>query len=190
MAFNIQEIQATINRYGGNLRTSHFDVAITAPQALLTTLTSGDNGMPTRDLVFFAEAAELPGVSLQTSEIKHSGYGLIDKRPYKSNFVDTNIRFAEDANAKTINFFQTWVDEIANFSDRTNGSRDQMRYPDEYQTTIEVTRYDPSGNKVLVCSIYRASQITVAPVTLDWATQNEISKFTVTFGYESWKTSK
>lgn len=189
MAFNIQDIKSAVNRYGGNLRTSHFDVALTLPQGLISTLSSADV-MPTRDLVFFAEAAELPGISLQTSEIKHSGYGLIDKRPYRSSFIDSNIRFSEDAEAKSITFFQKWLDAIAGFSDRSSAGKDQMLYPDEYQTTIEVSRYDNTGNKILTCSLYKAYPITVTPISLDWATQNEISKFTVTFGYESWKTDK
>ena len=186
MAFNISEIKSTLNRYGGPARTSHFDVTITNPRSLST----AGNGMSTRDLVFFAEAAEVPGVSLQTSEIRHGGYGFPDKRPYRTGFVDVNIRFVEDAEAKSLTFFQKWVDSIAKFSDRGSSAKDTYLYPDEYQTTLNIKQYDTSGQIILDCKIFEAYPMTIVPISLDWASQNEIAKFTVSFAYGSWTTNK
>ncbi len=190
MAFNVSDIKANINKYEGPMRTSHFSVAITPPIGLTNRVNESDTGLSARDLVYLAEAAELPGISLQTTEIKQMGYGLVDKRPYKSSFVDTNIRFVEDSNADSISFFHMWLDSIAGFADRSNDGKDQMMYPDEYQTTIEVTQYDKTGEKSMICSLYKAYPLTITPIALDWASQNEAAKFLVTFAYESWNTDK
>lgn len=150
------------------------------PLEALTTL----GQMSSRDLRFFAESASIPGVQLQTSEVRHEGYGLFQKRPYQTIMTDVDVTFLEDGAGKSLALFHNWIRKISNFS--TNRGNQTFAYPDSYKCDIIILQYDSAGNMIYGVTLLDAFPTTVTPVNLNWNSQNEPARFTVSFSYVSW----
>lgn len=210
--FDINDFKSTINKYGGLTRASDFQIIIPHEIGLglgidlagggfvqqlesiptrLANLASNPfqiaesiSSMSSRDLRFFAEAATIPGVQLQTAEIRHEGYGTFQKRPYQTIMPDVDVTFVEDATAKSLSIFHNWIKRISSFS-RTQGNQ-TFEYPDNYKCDIIILQYDSEGNMIYGVNLLEAYPTTVTPVNLSWTSANEPARFNVSFTYHSW----
>lgn len=108
MAFSIREIVATISSNGGLTKSSKFLVDITVP-AISADATAG--------MEFYCDSAQLPGIAMQTDEVRVSGYGNIEKRPYASIFQDVPCTFFLDSDGRVLKFFHRWMQLVYNFND-------------------------------------------------------------------------
>ena len=91
MSFKPDELLATLNK-NGVAKSSHFEVQITGPGT-----TEEEN-----DLMFRADACELPGRTISTSEYRI--YGPIRKIAYASTYTDTTIGFLCSADLKAVSY--------------------------------------------------------------------------------------
>lgn len=186
MTFNITEIQSAITRRGGLTRPSHFMVVIYPPRKVIENTYS-------KEAMFFCDTASLPGLSINTQEIKVYGYGTSEKRPYDVEFQDADMTFMVDGDGKAINFFHRWVSMLNNFTEETQGVmvRSNLKYgewawPSEYEGIIEVYHYDPSDREVVMYTLYKAYPVRIGNISVGWEQNDTITRLPVSFSYKSW----
>ena len=105
MAFSISQMLSAVNSVGGLSKASKFMVTITRSAA-----SSRDDRAPpiaggAQNLTFLCDSAYLPGLGYQTDEIRMSGYGNVEKRPYATIFQDVLLTFYSDADGSVFNQF-------------------------------------------------------------------------------------
>lgn len=183
MAFNIREIQSAINRANGIYRPSHFRV-------MIPTTKVSNEFVDMRVLALHASAITAPGLNLLTSDINHSGYGVIEKRPYQAQSNDITITFRVDGNYDIPNFFYRWMKKISRFDGTVYGNSDAdlFEYPDNFVTDIEIEQFDSSGEVINIHTITRAFPISTDSIQLDWSAQNQLANLTVQFSFHTWTT--
>jgi hypothetical protein len=190
MAFNINEMLGTISANGGLSRASKFIVSITPPTIL---------GVADQDLTFFCEAAQLPGLTFQTDDVKMSGYGVYEKRPHGISFTDLPLTFFNDTDGKVLKFFHKWAQAVFNFNSGDNplGTTqflpiNTFAYPKDYWGTITLNHYDEVNNDgtpatVVSYTFYQAFPVSIQDVALSWAATDELVRIPVTMAYKWWQ---
>jgi hypothetical protein len=188
MAFSVTEMMGTINANGGLLKSSKYEVNITAPAGINNTLTT--------DLRFYCESAQLPGLTFQTDEVKPSGYGNIEKRPYATILQDVNLSFFCDNEGKMINFFHTWQQSVYNFNGTMSPYATSQRglqkwlfaYPKEYYGTVDLSIFDEVKDTILTYTLHEAYPLTVGEVQVSWNQSDQLLMLPVTMTFNYWTT--
>ena len=95
------------------------------------------------DLGILCSAAELPGSSFATADIRGNYQGIVEKMAHTRQFVQMNLEFMVDRDYKSLKFLEHWMEFISSGSEalqRNPGHPTEkayhirMRYPDEYKT--------------------------------------------------------
>ena len=179
MSFKPSELLATLNK-NGVAKSSNFEVQITGPGS-----TGEEN-----DLMFRADACELPGRTISTAEYRI--YGPIRKIAYASTYTDTTIGFLCSADLKEKRYFEEWQDIIMHHS-ATKGmsakhtkGRYETGYYEDYVRTIEIRQYDESGTKQSTHYLDEAYPIGIAPISMGWA-NSDLIRLQVTFAYHDYR---
>lgn len=192
MAFNITEIQSAINKGGGLAKPNMFFVRITPPRELL----SAGNGFR-NEVMYFCDAAQLPGINFSATSVKSVGYGTSEQRPIDAGFSPLNTSFIVDANGNAIRFFTQWLALINNWSRETTGvmqgtqlSYGEWNYPSTYEGTVEILAMNPvAGNDEIVnYQLARAFPIQVGDINVAWEMNDTIMRLPVVFAYQTWNT--
>lgn len=159
--------------FSGDLaRTNRFDVEIPIPLTLIPYVKSA------RNLTYRCETANLPGRTLATMEQKT--YGPVEKHPYLSTYNDIDLTFIVDGDMQEKILFDAWL----NYINPTYNYN--MRYKENYATTLTINQYDVSNEKTYSVSLFDAYPISINQLDLDWNGEG-YHKLTVTFAYTYWK---
>ena len=151
---------------GDLAKVNRFDVEIPLPLTLLTYVKTA------RNLLYRCEVANLPGRTLATMEQKT--YGPVEKYPYLSTYNDMDLTFIVDDDMSQKTLFDGWINFI-NPSYNNN-----MRYKENYATTLTINQYDVSNEKTYSVSLMDAYPISMNQLDLDW-NGDGYHKLTVTF---------
>ena len=179
MSFKPSELLATLNK-NGVAKSSHFEVQITGP---------GKTGEE-NDIMFRADACELPGRTISTSEYRI--YGPIRKIAYASTYTDTSIGFLCSADLREKRYFEEWQDIImhhratSGMSAKHTRGRYETGYYEDYIRTIEIRQYDETGTKKSTHYLDEAYPIGIAPIALSWGNE-ELIRLQVTFAYHDYR---
>ena len=157
---------------GDLAKVNRFDVEIPLPLTLLTYVKTA------RNLLYRCEVANLPGRTFATMEQKT--YGPVEKYPYLSTYNDMDLTFIVDDDMSQKTLFDGWINFI-NPSYNNN-----MRYKENYATTLTINQYDVSNEKTYSVSLMDAYPISINQLDLDW-NGDGYHKLTVTFAYTYWK---
>ena len=195
--FNINEFRSKVGQLGV-LKSSSVMVNIFfgSQFGLRQFQYSQQFGNIVNEFQFSAEATNLPGVSLATTEIRRHGYGVIEKKPYVPIFTDINVVFRLDQNAHIYSFFQTWMKMIINFDGRgsinsvTGALKGQamyeVAYKDNYMSTIGITMMDQQGKEPIKIILTEAYPIFLGDIPLAWQATNDYVKVPVRFTFKDW----
>ena len=179
MSFKPSELLATLNK-NGVAKSSHFEVQITGPG------TTGEEN----DLMFRADACELPGRTISTSEYRI--YGPIGKVAYASTYTDTSIGFLCSEDLREKRYFEEWQDIImhhratSGMSAKHTKGRYETGYYEDYVRTIEIRQYNVSGAKQSTHYLDEAYPIGIAPIALSWGNE-ELIRLQVTFAFHDYR---
>ncbi len=179
MSFKPSELLATLNK-NGVAKSSHFEVQITGPG------TTGEEN----DLMFRADACELPGRTISTSEYRI--YGPIRKVAYASTYTDTSIGFLCSEDLREKRYFEEWQDIImhhratSGMSAKHTKGRYETGYYEDYVRTIEIRQYNVSGAKQSTHYLDEAYPIGIAPIALSWGNE-ELIRLQVTFAFHDYR---
>ena len=185
MAFNINEFKTNIATNGGLLKSNRFAVMISKPNVVPASYTDLSS------LQFYADSASVPGIALQTAEIRREGIGNLEKTPWGAAFTDISITFMIDQKTKIWNFFQVWMNAIYDFNMDSEGRPRtffEMAYKDDYSTFVSINVYneiDRGENSVITIDLVDAFPISISDMQLNW-NGTDIMKLTVAFNFKSW----
>ena len=179
MSFKPSELLATLNK-NGVAKSSHFEVQITGPG------TTGEEN----DLMFRADACELPGRTISTSEYRI--YGPIRKVAYASTYTDTSIGFLCSEDLREKRYFEEWQDIImhhratSGMSAKHTKGRYETGYYEDYVRTIEIRQYNVSGAKQSTHYLDEAYPIGIAPIAMIWGSE-ELIRLQITFAFHDYR---
>ena len=163
-----------------NLPNSLFS-EITARTAGDTTI--GANATMSRYLGLQCETAELPGKSLQTSDVKI--YGPTFKVPYLAAYSDITLGFLCTNEFYERKLFDRWLEAI--IPNDSNNPRFPKGRNSRYMTNIKVVQYDDFIKQIYAVELIDAFPISIAPQSLSWS-EDGFHRLNVQFSYQKYKT--
>jgi hypothetical protein len=178
---------STINKLDGLATLNRFTVQITPPSQLISI---------SRDIPFLCDTVNIPGVQFASEQIKHKGYGLIEKRPTSMEMDDITATFFIDNSNVILGFFQKWVQMVYSFDpnhsrEKVNGmSLESFNYPEEYYGTMEITIKNIADGKVITYNMEKVFPLNMGSITLGWENNDAIARLPVTFAYRSFSTEE
>jgi hypothetical protein len=192
MSFNVRSFLSKVNEAGGLVQNNKFTLTITPPPIFKSTSNYNadvkaklEDGA--KNLVYFCSSASIPGVNLNTHEIRRYGYGPMEKRPYSVSFSDATFNIYFDSKRKNYDFFQTWISTIMDYDvGNSTNSKFLLEYKSEYKSTIELKIYDNKGSTVGHYRMDEAFPISIGDIPLNWGDTNSIIKIPVTFTFFTW----
>ena len=141
------------------------------------------NSSMSRNLALQCEAAELPGKTMTTADVKI--YGPTFKVPYQTQYSDTSLTFLCTNEFYERKLFDRWMEAI-HPTDTNN-----LRYPkgdkSRYLTNIKIIQYDDFVKQIYAVELIDAFPIGVAPQTLSWA-DDGFHRLTISFAYQKYRT--
>jgi hypothetical protein len=187
MPFSIDDFKSTLERNGGLLKNNRFLVRIPTPTILSGRSVGGVNTAQTgRILEYYAESVSVPGLSLQTSEIRRQGVGNLEKAPFSAAFTDCNVSFRIDQKGEVWNLFQSWMDTIYNYN-ISRGTNFELAYKDEYCTTLTIFVYSESKPEypTMIVDLVDAFPVSISDIALNWGSTDFV-KLNVRFNFLTW----
>jgi hypothetical protein len=150
-------------------RPNLFEVQITPPSALSSTINDLQN------LTIRCYSVSLPPLSISSSEEDH-GYRSI---AYSTGYETADIGFYMTENFAELQFFEDWM-KLMVFPDS-----DRVGLYDSYakEASVTVINLDRQDQPSMKTKLNEAFPKAISAIPLEWGTNDEIMKITVTFEY-------
>lgn len=173
MAFNINDIRSQL-AFGG-ARASLFQVQITNPF----------NGAGDLKTPFMVQAAQIPESTLGTIDVPYFGRKI--KIAGDRTFAEWTVTVMNDEDFLIRNAMEEWM---ANINSHVGNLRQAATSsPGEYKSQAQITQFSKTGNPLREYTFTGLFPTSVAPITMDWNTTDEIETFDITFQYDWWQIS-
>lgn len=191
MAFSISEFSGQINRRG-LAKNNLFALRITLPGGLSFL----EQQISTRELTFLCQSVDVPEFSVETTKVKHRGFGPGSSRPIGLDYGPLPSVFMVDGQFAVKRFFHRWMQEIVHYDVEQGYSNElqngmlpyEFGYKDDYAGTVEVMMFPSnSENLFYTYKFSNAFPISIGNVTTAWENQAEIMLLPVTFSYDQLK---
>ena len=140
------------------------------------------NAALSRYLALQCEAAELPGKTFATADVKI--YGPIFKVPYQKMYSDINLTFIVSNQFYERKLFERYMECIMP-SDTNN-----MRFPkgdaSRYYTNIKIIQYDDLVKQIYIVELQDDFPVGIAPMALSWS-DDGFHRLGVSFAYQKYE---
>jgi hypothetical protein len=179
--FNINEFKSKINEFSGPALNSLFIAEFGSANI--------PGNVTTRDLRFFCQTVNVPGVNFELMQYKPLGVGFPEFMPMSSTPDALNCVFMLDSNQQIITFFHRWVNSIINVggSNGVNASGlnpREINYKTDYTTTMSIKHFSTYDNSKFYQYDFEGVYPTqLGSLTLSWA-DSAVSNLAVNFSYE------
>ena len=174
MAFNVGEFRA--NMLGDGARPNLFAVTLTFP----TNVTNGTAaGQKT---TFMAKAAQLPGSTLGSVPVYYFGREL--KFAGNRTFTDWTLQIINDEDFVVRNALESWMNSIN--SNEGNIRNANASTPTSYSVDAQVTQFGKTGQPIKSYNFVGMFPLDVAPIDLDWGSNDTIEEYSATFAFQYW----
>lgn len=175
MAFNVAEFRSQM--IGDGARPNLFAVTLTFPLLVNNGTVSGQK------VTFMAKAAQLPGSTVGTVPVYYFGREL--KFPGNRTFPDWTITIINDEDFTIRNSMENWLNVI---NSHAGNKRDAGALSTGgYSVDAEVTQFGKTGNTLKKYRFVGLFPQDVAPIDLDWGSNDSIEEYAVTFAYQWWE---
>jgi hypothetical protein len=141
------------------------------------------NSSMSRNLALQCEAAELPGKTLTTADVKI--YGPTFKIPYQTQYSDTSLTFLCTNEFYERKLFDRWMEAI--HPSDTNNLRFPKGSKSRYMTNIKIIQYDDFIKQIYAVELIDAFPIGVAPQSLSWG-DDAFHRLQISFAYQKYRT--
>jgi len=166
-------------------RTNLFEVMLSIPTVM------GSSSATTQKLSLYAEGAQLPGLNIQTDNIKRYGVGPMESVPYSIQNNDITVNFIGDGKGEIYKYFYNWMHSIVKGdSFITSGGSSasglapyEVEFKEDYRCTLTILTFNEQGQNVLEYELYDAFPKNLPDITLNWSDNSTMMQFGVTFGY-------
>lgn len=191
--FSLDKFTGALQNSNSLARANRYVVSIDAPQWAQQNSAYTDDA---KQLVFFCDAINIPGATINAVDHRRLGLGPLDRRPGQILPAEITASFMLDQNGRNLNFFQEWVNSVFEIDPRTvlnegqNGALfGEVHYHDYYATTMRISTYDVSANEITEITAYEVWPFVLGDVTLGWAQNDEFARVQVNFQVRSWTTN-
>ena len=170
---NINDFKTKLT--GGGARANQFKVTMPFPGYAQV-------GGETEELAFLCNATSIPAMSIGTTTVNFRGrpiYLAADR-----TFEPWNITVLNDTNFRLRDAFERWQNGINNMTDNEGLSN-----PVDYQVDAFVDQLDRNGNTLKSYTLRGAFPVEVSDIALNYATNDEVETFGVTFQYQYFETN-
>ena len=178
MPFNVNDIRQQFT--AGGARPNLFEISMPFPTAA-----GADAGAAASKLTFMAHGAQIPGADFATIEVPYFGRQI--KMPGNRTFVEWTPTVYNDEDFLIHNALNTWMNSI-------NSHVSNVRSPiavstTGYCTNADVIHYSKAGDVIKRVTLVNVWPSSIAPIDLDWGTNDVLEEFAVTFQYDYWVSS-
>ena len=170
---NINDFKAKLA--GGGARANQFKVTMPFPGYAQV-------GGEIEELAFLCRATQLPDMTIGVVNVPFRGRQI--KVAGDRTFADWSITVLNDTNFKLRNAFERWQNGINNMTDNEGLSN-----PVDYQVDAFVDQLDRNGNTLKSYTLRGAFPVDIAAIDLNFATNDEVETFGVTFQYQYFETN-
>ena len=167
MAFNLQQFKGEL--IGEGARGTLFEAQINFPV-----------GTADRNFTFTCRAAQLPGKTFGVIEVPYFGRKV--KIAGDQTFAEWTVTVINDESFKTRNAFESWMSGI-------NQHAGNIRTNPAYSANAFVTQFAKDGNAIKQYKFVGLFPLDVAPIDLDWGSNDSIEEYSVTFAYQYWESN-
>jgi hypothetical protein len=175
MAFNVTEFRA--NMIGDGARPNLFQVTLSFP-------TVAQNGTAAaQKTTFMAKSAQLPGSTVGTVPLYYFGREL--KFAGNRTFTDWTLQIINDEDFTIRNALESWMNAIN--SHAGNVRNPGASGPSGYTVDAKVDQYGKTGNIVKSYKFVGLFPLDLAPIDLDWGSNDTIEEYSATFAYQWWQ---
>ena len=183
MAFQISDFTSALT--GDGARPNLFQVVMTIP----------GNGISASAISFMVKAAQLPGSTIGTVPMYYFGREM--KFAGNRTFADWTVTVVNDESFAIRNAIESWMNNInSNVSNlRLNNAQTLAGAggTTSYTTNAQVNQYGKTGltgtgGIIKSYNFIGMFPVDIAPIDLDWGTNDTIEEFSVTFAYQYWTT--
>lgn len=202
--FNIANFSAVLSEKGVQ-KTNKFLVRFSIPfgaASISSTLNTA------RTLEFWCDSVTLPGFMIQAFPVLRYGYGTVEKKPNQPTFNDVSLSVIGDGKGDNWGFFASWLNFILSFDasnaynstgtetvtrgDIPNASMQlaELSYKYEYASDISILTFNDSGSVIHNLVLREAFPIMLGDTQLNWADNNNITRFNVVLTYNDWYLTK
>lgn len=196
--FSVEEFKAVLDVAGGIAKPNRFFVSFVPPAGL---------GQIGRDfgnkIEYFCEAVNLPGYQMMTAEARRYSYGSAEKRPFNGAPSPLQMTIIGDGRGQLWKFFHAWHNFIYNhdFQNGINPSNAatpyELRYKQDYVVDVAIYHlpetYEDSENFDMMTNrtiCFEAFPSNILDMQLNWADNNNVSRFGVQFEYRDFITTR
>lgn len=176
MAFNVTEFRA--NMIGDGARPNLFQVTLAFPAIASNGTAAGQK------VTFMAKAAQLPGSTVGQVPVYYFGREL--KFAGNRTFADWTLQILNDEDFTIRNSIESWMNAINSHAGNVRNSA--AKSPSSYTVDASVTQYGKSGDALKTYKFVGMYPIDLAPIELDWGSNDTIEEYGVTFAYQWWET--
>jgi hypothetical protein len=175
MAFNVAEFRA--NMVGDGARPNLFSVSLSYP------IIASNGSLAGSKTTFMAKSSQLPGSSIGTVPVNYFGREM--KFAGNRTFVDWSLTIINDEDFIIRNSLESWMNAIN--SNTSNVRSLAAKVPTTYTTDATVTQYGKAGDILKEYKFVGLFPIDLAPIELDWGSNDSMEEFQVTFAYQYWE---
>jgi hypothetical protein len=177
MAFNVAEFRA--NMIGDGARPNLFSVSLVFPTIAENSTAAGQK------VTFMAKSAQLPGSTVGTVPVFYFGREL--KFAGNRTFTDWTLQIINDEDFAIRNSLESWMNAINSHAGNVrNGS---AVAPSSYTVDAIVTQYGKTGNELKSYKFVGLFPLDIAPIDLDWGSNDVIEEFSATFAFQYWESN-
>lgn len=176
MAFNVNEFRSQM--VGDGARPNLFEVSMPFPGF-------SNPGQAQPKLTFMCKTAQLPGATLGTVPVQYFGREL--KFVGNRTFADWTITIINDEDFAIRNAFERWMNGIN--SHNLNVRNPLALSPLGYTTDGEVKQFGKQGDVLKKYKFVGMFPTDIAPIDVDWGSNDTIEEFTVTLAYQWWESA-
>jgi len=176
MAFNVAEFRA--NMVGDGARPNLFSVSLIFPAIVAGGQTAGQK------VTFMAKTAQLPGSTIGTVPVYYFGREM--KFAGNRTFADWSLTIINDEDFSIRNAVENWMNSIN--SNAGNIRSGAALNNTSYTVDAEVTQFGKTGGALKKYKFVGLFPIDLAPIDLDWGSNDAIEEYSVTFAYQHWET--
>jgi hypothetical protein len=175
MAFNVAEFRA--NMIGDGARPNLFKVSLTFPAVVSNGAIAGQK------VTFMAKTAQLPGSTINSFPLYYFGREL--KFAGNRTFTDWTLQIINDEDFLIRNSLESWMNSIN--SHTTNIRNAAAVNPSNYSVDAVVTQYGKAGQELKKYKFVGLFPVDVAPIDLDWGSNDSIEEYAATFAFQYWE---
>jgi hypothetical protein len=131
-----------------------------------------------------AKSAQLPGSTIGTVPLYYFGREL--KFAGNRTFTDWTLQIINDEDFTIRRAIESWMNGINSHGGNVRAAG--AKSPAGYTVDAQVTQYGKTGDQLKNYNFVGLYPLDLAPIDLDWGSNDTIEEYAVTFAYQWWET--